>query len=76
MKVIVDRCFDHQSSSTKTNTHFDQNEPKKNSHDSQSWRDTIAYWLLGLTTEFGYVVIICAAHDILHSLGQTPSVIF
>lgn len=39
---------------------------KKNNIDRRLWRNLLAYWILGLCTEFGYVVIICAAHDILH----------
>lgn len=29
-------------------------------------RDLIAFWILGLCTEFGYILMICAAFDILH----------
>lgn len=41
--------------------------------DQQLWRDIVAYWILGLCTEFGYVVIISASHDILHRF-QVPKV--
>lgn len=41
--------------------------------DQQLWRDILAYWILGLCTEFGYVVIISAAHDILHRF-EAPKV--
>lgn len=52
-----------------------KNEPKKESSDPQLWRDILAYWILGLAAEFGYVVIISAAHDILHGFGNSSNVI-
>lgn len=33
--------------------------------DQQLWRDLLAYWILGLCTNYGYVVVLSAAHDIL-----------
>lgn len=30
-----------------------------------AWRELISFWTFGLCTEFGYVVMICAAYDIL-----------
>lgn len=32
------------------------------------WRDLIAYWILGLTNNYGYVVMLTAAHDIVHNI--------
>lgn len=29
------------------------------------WRDLLSFWLLGLTNNFAYVVMLSAAHDIL-----------
>lgn len=29
------------------------------------WRDLVAYWIFGLCNNFGYVVMLTAAHDIL-----------
>lgn len=34
---------------------------------SVPWRDVICYWILGFCTEIGYILMLCAAHDILHS---------
>ncbi|KAJ8887675.1 hypothetical protein PR048_013893 [Dryococelus australis] len=31
----------------------------------RQWRDLLAYWLLGLCNNYGYVVMLSAAHDIL-----------
>lgn len=42
----------------------------KRTSDRQLWRDLLAYWLLGLCTNFGYVVVISAAHDILHHFDE------
>lgn len=58
------------------NKRLESNEPKKKQGDPQLWRDIVAYWILGLCVEFGYVVIISAAHDILHGFGQSSNVIF
>ena len=29
------------------------------------WRDLLAFWILGLCNNYGYVVMLSAAHDIL-----------
>lgn len=31
-----------------------------------NWRTLIAFWILGLTNNYGYVVMLSAANDILH----------
>lgn len=36
--------------------------------DKAHWRDLVAYWILGLCNNFGYVVMLTAAHDILAEL--------
>lgn len=33
------------------------------------WRDFTAYWIFGLCNNFGYVVMLTAAHDIIKDLG-------
>lgn len=49
-----------------------KNEQKKNGKtnkskikDPQRWRDLTAYWILGLCNNYGYVVMLSAAHDII-----------
>lgn len=42
-----------------------QNTPPNQVRDPQLWRDLTAYWLLGLTNNYGYVVMLSAAHDII-----------
>ncbi|KAH8261221.1 hypothetical protein KR044_005640 [Drosophila immigrans] len=34
-------------------------------HDRALWRDLTAYWILGLCNNYGYVVMLSAAHDII-----------
>ncbi|KAG5683414.1 hypothetical protein PVAND_012697 [Polypedilum vanderplanki] len=43
-------------------------EPRNN------WRDLIAYWIFGLCNNFGYVVMLTAAKDILQELGSSSEV--
>ncbi|CRL01715.1 CLUMA_CG014931, isoform A [Clunio marinus] len=33
------------------------------------WRDLVAYWMFGLCNNFGYVVMLTAAHDIINELS-------
>lgn len=33
--------------------------------DGGRWRDLTAYWILGLCNNYGYVVMLSAAHDII-----------
>lgn len=33
------------------------------------WRDLTAYWIFGLCNNFGYVVMLTAAHDIIKELA-------
>lgn len=41
------------------------------SEKSEAWRNVLAYWILGLGTEFGYVVMICAASDIINNFQSS-----
>lgn len=44
--------------------------------DPQLWRDLVAYWFLGLCNNYGYVVMLSAAHDILeHFNGVSDQVL-
>ncbi|CAD7005837.1 unnamed protein product [Ceratitis capitata] len=36
--------------------------------DKGLWRDLTAYWILGLCNNYGYVVMLTAAHDIISQL--------
>lgn len=38
------------------------------------WRNLVAYWLLGLCNNYGYVVMLSAANDILHTQGGDADV--
>lgn len=37
------------------------------------WRDLVAYWIFGLCNNFGYVVMLTAAHDIIKELSSEVS---
>lgn len=38
--------------------------------DPHLWRDLVAYWFLGLCNNYGYVVMLSAAHDILNHFNE------
>lgn len=38
--------------------------------DDKLWRDLTAYWVLGLCNNYGYVVMLCAAQDIIERFGE------
>ncbi|GAB0100351.1 Battenin [Sergentomyia squamirostris] len=38
--------------------------------DPKLWLDLVAYWILGLCNNYGYVVMLSAAHDILGDFGE------
>lgn len=73
MRILFDKLFGAARIDTKSkaNGHIDSENPKKKSVDPELWRDVLAYWILGLGTEFGYVVMICAANDILHGFEHS-----
>lgn len=39
--------------------------------DAGRWRDLTAYWILGLCNNYGYVVMLSAAHDIIGRLNSS-----
>ncbi|XP_067647801.1 battenin-like [Eurosta solidaginis] len=40
--------------------------------DRKQWRDLTAYWILGLCNNYGYVVMLSAAHDIIAQFQHAP----
>ena len=46
------------------------NDPNAEVRDRHLWRDLLAYWLLGLCNNYGYVVMLTAAHDILKEFNN------
>lgn len=40
-------------------------------HDKGLWRDLVAFWLLGMTNNYGYVVMLSAAHDIIEHFSKS-----
>lgn len=53
------------SSSTKEVVVAPPVEPHALRKDKSLWRDLTAYWILGLCNNYGYVVMLSAAHDII-----------
>lgn len=43
---------------------------------SRGWRNLIAFWILGLCNNYGYVVMLSAAHDILASKSDSTVIIY
>lgn len=43
--------------------------------DKGLWRDLTAYWILGLCNNYGYVVMLTAAHDIISQLESEVSLV-
>lgn len=41
-----------------------------NDRDRGLWRDLVAYWMLGLCNNYGYVIMLTAAYDILKELDE------
>ncbi|XP_063709903.1 battenin-like [Culicoides brevitarsis] len=44
------------------------NEPDK-AKDAGLWRDLVAFWFLGICNNYGFIVMLAAAHDIIHELS-------
>lgn len=53
----------HQSNeTTPTNTNIDQVDRSK-------WRNIIGFWMLGMCNNYGYVVMLTAAYDIIRQFN-------
>lgn len=63
-------AFCGKRTNTKPKANLESSVSKKKNSDPDLWRDILAYWILGLGTEFGYVVMISAASDILHGFNN------
>lgn len=48
----------------------DAPDQKKEPTDPGRWRDLTAYWILGLCNNYGYVVMLSAAHDVIKLLDN------
>lgn len=53
-------------------------EPHNMRKDKSLWRDLTSYWILGLCNNYGYVVMLSAAHDIIGQFHHdvSPKVLF
>lgn len=52
----------------------DKVEAEVKIRDAGRWRDLTAYWILGLCNNYGYVVMLSAAHDIISRIDN-PNVV-
>lgn len=43
-------------------------------NDPERWRDLIAFWILGMCNNYGYVIMLSAAHDIINSFDSNNNV--
>lgn len=46
------------------------NEHNPITQDKGLWRDLVAFWFLGLSNNYGYVVMLSAAHDIIEAFSR------
>lgn len=42
--------------------------------DTGRWRDLAAYWIIGLCNNYGYVVMLSAAHDIIERFSPVSEI--
>ncbi len=57
-------------------TEQSHNNGNTKAKDSGLWRDLVAYWILGLCNNYGYVVMLSAAYDIIARFGTNVGKIF
>lgn len=71
-KKTLQPSFKDSNSNTKNDNFLEKLEKDISSDDEKKdkylWRDLVAYWFLGLTNNYGYVVMLTAAHDILKEI--------
>lgn len=44
--------------------------------DPGRWRDLMGFWILGMCNNYGYVIMLSAAHDIMHKIQSKQNVLF
>lgn len=79
MKLAIFKLLfgkNRQESKNRKSVNKDQANERKTTNDADNewpafeWRDFIAFWILGLCTEFGYIIMISASVDILNRFDQ------
>jgi len=64
-----------QMSTVPKRSNSDELTPLQSHREDKNYRNLVAYWILGLCNNFGYVVMLSAAHDILsENFGQNAEV--
>lgn len=67
--VIQQDQIDNEDIPRIVNDNVDKMLKDKRSKDKGLWRDLTAYWILGLCNNYGYVVMLSAAYDIIARFG-------
>lgn len=63
---MVTRQYQIDNADVRKSSSDNGNEKLK---DKGLWRDLVAYWILGLCNNYGYVVMLSAAYDIIARFG-------
>lgn len=72
----TDIDFSNNVNSKTTKLDYNQNDKKPTLNEKEKrkdphlWRDLVAYWMLGLCNNYGYVVMLSAAHDIIEQFNH------
>lgn len=72
-QVMSDDDFLHNrvnSTDDEDKTEHNEQSEEQIVRDKALWRDLVAFWFLGLSNNYGYVVMLSAAHDIIAHFGQ------
>lgn len=71
LSVAVSAIHDrHQPATNNVNTNNTQN------NNNVQWRNLISFWILGMCNNYGYVVMLSAAHDIIERFSGYSVKIF
>lgn len=63
--IIIDSTLPPWSNSNNNNSTITNAINPKTTKKPKIWRDLIAFWILGLCNNFGNMVLLTAAHDVI-----------
>lgn len=58
-------AIENRNQNQNQNSYNNQSPINEIIHNNHKWRNLTAFYLLGLCNNYGYVVMLCAAHDII-----------
>lgn len=73
MKSDSNSALTYEASAFSDEVSTPANNNSKNNPRKAVWRDLTAYWILGLCNNYGYVVMVSAAHDIIGQFSYNVS---